>query len=149
MAKYSMLTVMSVFSSQSPSTVPRDQLIIFHHGAEREVPHQEQVVSSLPIKRLHRGQRIARCFIKYPPLWIIRRNTPGFDTYKRLHFHHGHLGMYGTYISRFLNVISLLLLHFRQKYKQRQRKQRQNPHTCFDFTGPPGADFQQYVRNHA
>ncbi len=100
MAKYSMLTVMSVFSSQSPSTVPRDQLIIFHHGAEREVPHQEQVVSSLPIKRLHRGQRIARCFIKYPPLWIIRRNTPGFDTYKNLQFHHGHVGMYDTYRSR-------------------------------------------------
>jgi hypothetical protein len=38
----------------------------FHHAAERAVPHHEQTASSLPIKCLQRGQRIARCIISIP-----------------------------------------------------------------------------------
>jgi hypothetical protein len=53
-------------TSQSPSTAPRDQFRNFHHAAERVVPHHEQTISSLPINRLQRGQRIARCVIKIP-----------------------------------------------------------------------------------
>jgi predicted lipase len=30
------------------------------------VPHHEQTASSLPINRLQRGQRIARCVIRIP-----------------------------------------------------------------------------------
>jgi hypothetical protein len=45
---------------------PRDQFSTFHQAAERAVPHQEQTVSLLPIKRLHRGQSIARRIIVKP-----------------------------------------------------------------------------------
>ncbi len=40
--------------------VPFDQFRICQIGAEREVPHQEQTVSSLPMSCLHLGQSIAR-----------------------------------------------------------------------------------------
>jgi hypothetical protein len=66
MAKYSTLAVIIDLTSQSPSTAPRDQFRNFHHAAERVVPHHEQTASSLPINRLQRGQRIARCAIRIP-----------------------------------------------------------------------------------
>jgi len=46
--------------------VPRDQVMIRHQGADREVPHQEQTVSELPINCLQRGQSMGRCAIGLP-----------------------------------------------------------------------------------
>jgi hypothetical protein len=66
MAKYRTLTEMIVLTSQSPLIAPRVQFMNCHHGAERAVPHHEQTASVLPIKRLQRGQRIARCAIRIP-----------------------------------------------------------------------------------
>src|SRR6185369_5106368 len=50
-------------TTQSPPMAPFVQFRTCHHGAEREVPHQEQTDSSLPISCLHLGQSIARAII--------------------------------------------------------------------------------------
>jgi hypothetical protein len=54
-----MLTMMIDCTSQSSPSEPRVQAIAFHQGFARDAPHHEQVVSSLPISPLQRGQSIA------------------------------------------------------------------------------------------
>jgi hypothetical protein len=43
----------------------------FHQGAEREVPHHEQVDSSLPISCRQRGQSVARWAINCLAYYFI------------------------------------------------------------------------------
>lgn len=48
------------FTAHSAPPEPFVQLMNRQKGADLDVPHQEQTVSSLPIRCLHRGQSIAR-----------------------------------------------------------------------------------------
>jgi hypothetical protein len=62
-----MLAAMIDCTSQSSPNEPRVQAMTFHQGFAREVPHQEQALSSLPISRLQRGQSMALFAIEITP----------------------------------------------------------------------------------
>jgi len=52
--------------------------MVFHKGFAREVPHQEQTVSSLPIRCLQRGQSVGLFAIDItPPEQKYESSRPG------------------------------------------------------------------------
>ena len=58
-----------------------------------------------------------------------------------------YLATYGLEI--LAKVFHMTELHLRHKHKQRNRKERQDPHPRLDLTSPPGADLEENVGNHA
>jgi hypothetical protein len=54
----------------------------FHQGLERDVPHQEQTVSLLPMSFLQRGQSMALLAIKktFPQMQLFKFTDPGYIT---------------------------------------------------------------------
>lgn len=73
---------MIAFMSPSVAMMLFDQLRTFQNEAERDVPHHEQTVSSLPISCLQRGQRVARAIDLLAPVesvfillryWLLQR----------------------------------------------------------------------------